>query len=232
MSHNISGTQIMRLCNSVVCLQSFLWSARKRNWFMPTLFYPTCTCISAHPGLNTNIKRALEKPLKWSIAKLRHAGLCHLCRYTFFPCHARCLLEALIPWLPILLPKIPCFKDRCCSLSQSLINILFCLNYSKWSAKSVLLWKIAYRQLISNICVCAECIQILNFCCSPLASLERERFTTWRKVWQTRFCAISGSFWCTRLHHPAREIPAILKVDLLYIWTIFEPLCCMLWLGG
>lgn len=144
---------------------------------MPTLFYPTCTCISAHPGLNTNIKRALEKPLKWSIAKLRHAGLCHLCRYTFFPCHARCLLEALIPWLPILLPKIPCFKDRCCSLSQSLINILFCLNYSKWSAKSVLLWKIAYRQLISNICECAECIQILNFCCSPLASLQRERFT-------------------------------------------------------
>lgn len=153
MSRDISGTQIVSLFNSPVCLQSFIWPEKKINWFMPTLFYPTCTCISAHPGLNTNIKRALEKPLKWSTAKLRHARLCHLRRNTFVPRHTRCLLEALIPWLPILLPKTPCFKNRCCSLSWSLINILFYLNYSKWCTKSVLLWKVRYKQFISNICV-------------------------------------------------------------------------------
>lgn len=200
---------------------------------MPTLFYPTCTCISAHPGLNTNIKRALEKPLKWSFAKLRHARLCHLCRYTFFLCHARCLLEALIPWLLILRPKIPCFKDRCCSLSLSLINILFYLNYSKLCTKSILHWKITYRQLIYNICACTECIQILNFFLFTFSFLENSEIYTWMKLWLITSCAISGSFWCSeecmRLPHPAREIPANLTVDLLYIWIIFEPLCCMLW---
>lgn len=153
---------------------------------MPTLFYPTCTCISAHPGLNTNIKRALEKPLKWSTAKLRHARLCHLCRYTFFLCHTRdSLLEALIPWLIILLPKRPCFKNRCCSLSWSLINILFYLSYSRWCAKSVLHWRVTYKQFISNICVhlCVHWVYIdIGFFLFTFSFPPNSEIHTWIKI--------------------------------------------------
>lgn len=83
---------------TVLCVYRVFYDLQgKRNWFMPILFYSTCTCVSAHPCLNTNIKRALEKPLKWSTPELRNARLCHLCICAAFFCHTCFLMKDLTP---------------------------------------------------------------------------------------------------------------------------------------
>lgn len=82
---------------TVLCVYRVFYELQgKRNWFMLILFHSTCTCITAYPCLNTNVKTALEKPLKWSPLMLRNARLSNLCRYTYFLCHT-CSHEGFDP---------------------------------------------------------------------------------------------------------------------------------------